>query len=276
MNCLIWLVLDSCRHDSFVRARKPAIDGFLTANGTQVERRWSYASWTAPAHYAFLMGLLPHRSPRGVFASEVYREEFALWSGRLGVDGLDFARFLPHLSLPRVLRELGYRTVGRVSLPVLNESTLLSAHFDDYRLMERHDDFAGMIAEMTFPPGQPIFYFCNLGETHYPYMLTGEDLPRLRGVHGALRDLRQGQANEPPFFDAPLLARLHQQQVRCVEYVDGLFGELLAKCPRGTHIILTADHGELFGEGGYFGHGPVMHEKVFEVPFFEGKTAARL
>ena len=28
--------------------------------------------------------------------------------------------------------------------------------------------------------------------------------------------------------------------------------------------------GELFGEGGYFGHGPIMHEKCFEVPFVEG------
>jgi hypothetical protein len=26
----------------------------------------------------------------------------------------------------------------------------------------------------------------------------------------------------------------------------------------------------LFGEDGYFGHGPVMHEKCFEVPFLEG------
>ena len=33
----------------------------------------------------------------------------------------------------------------------------------------------------------------------------------------------------------------------------------------------TADHGELFGEAGYFGHGPIMHEKCFEVPFLEGK-----
>jgi glucan phosphoethanolaminetransferase (alkaline phosphatase superfamily) len=31
-----------------------------------------------------------------------------------------------------------------------------------------------------------------------------------------------------------------------------------------------ADHGEAFGEGGYFGHGPVMHEAAFAVPFLEG------
>ena len=35
-------------------------------------------------------------------------------------------------------------------------------------------------------------------------------------------------------------------------------------------MIVTADHGELFGEEGYFGHGPIQHDKVFEVPYLEG------
>ena len=45
---------------------------------------------------------------------------------------------------------------------------------------------------------------------------------------------------------------------------------MFAKCPANTYFIVTADHGELFGEDNYFGHGPVMHRKVFEVPFVEG------
>ncbi len=57
-----------------------------------------------------------------------------------------------------------------------------------------------------------------------------------------------------------------------VEHVDGLIGELFDIAPRNTHFIITADHGELFGEGGYFGHGPIMHEKCFEVPFLEGRV----
>ncbi len=274
MNSLVWIILDSCRYDTFARARRPNFDAFAAANHTQLERRWSYASWTAPAHYAFLMGLVPHTSPAGVFAAEVYRQEYVKWSERLGVPDLDFARFLPHLSLPRLLRERGYRTVGRVSLPVLNEATLLADHFEDYRLMDDHNDFAGMIAGLAFRGDRPMFYFLNLGETHYPYMLTEAALPRLPGLHGVLRGLARGetQGGPGPFFDPELMARLHEQQVRCVEHVDGLFGQLREKCPRGTHIIITADHGELFGEGGFFGHGPVMHEKVFEVPFLEGKV----
>ena len=41
--------------------------------------------------------------------------------------------------------------------------------------------------------------------------------------------------------------------------------------PRNTYVTITSDHGELFGEDGYFGHGPIQHEKVLEVPFLEGK-----
>lgn len=274
MNPLVWLVLDSCRHDSFVAAETPAFDAFAAANGTRVERRWSYASFTAPAHYAFLMGLVPHDSPAGVHAAEVYGRMFAAWSVRLGIAGLDFGRFLPHLSLPRVLRDHGYRTVARVSLPVLNEATHLAADFDDYRLMERHDDFAGMVRDIDFTPGpgrRSTFHFLNLGETHYPYGAADASLPRLSGVHGTLAGLAVGAAPAPAAFDAVTLAACRTRQVRCVERVDALFGQLVERCPRGSHVIITSDHGELFGEDGYFGHGPIMHEKVFEVPFLEGR-----
>jgi len=279
MNSLIWIILDSCRYDSFAAAAKPSVDRFARYNNTRVERRYTYASWTAPSHCAFLMGLVPHNSPPGVFASEVYKQDFSQWAHRLGVAGMDFAMFLPHLSLPKVLGEMGYRTIGRVSLPVINETTILSAHFDDYRMMDDHNDFKGMVAEMKFTHHQPCFYFLNLGETHYPYMLKDPTLPRLSGVHGAVRWLNREATTRDtitpqtiPFFDMPTMARLKQQQVRCVEYFDALLGELFRKCPRETYIIITADHGELFGEDNYFGHGPVIHEKVLEVPFVEGRV----
>jgi hypothetical protein len=249
------------------------MDRFATANNTSMERRYSYASWTAPSHYAFLMGLVPHTSPPGVFASEVYKNDYLKWTDRLGGGEFDFAKFVPHLSLPRLLRDMGYWTVGRVSLPVLNEMTAVSLHFHDYRLMDDHNDFKGMIDGMSFKGDRPYFYFFNLGETHYPYMLSDPTLPRVSGVHGVAKSLgAPGRPDRPAaFFGDATMARLRDQQVRCVEYVDALLPGLFAKCPPGTHLILTADHGELFGEDGYFGHGPVMHPKVFEVPFVEGK-----
>lgn len=270
-NHLVFVIMDSCRYDSFVRARTPNISAL-----GPLQRRWAYASWTAPSHYAFLMGLMPHSSPEFVYASEVYKKEFLEWVGRLDVPDLSFATFLPEISLPKVLSGLGYRCTARVSMPVLNPFTLLNRHFHDYRLMENHNDFAGMVAEIGFPGDQPQFYFLNLGETHYPYMLSGEAMPHISGVHGVFKDLARGgdaggKIAEAAFFDAAEMARLHAQQVTCVEHIDALMGELFQKSPPNTHFIVTADHGELFGEGGYFGHGPIMHEKCFEVPFIEGR-----
>jgi arylsulfatase A-like enzyme len=63
--------------------------------------------------------------------------------------------------------------------------------------------------------------------------------------------------------------------VETVRYLDGVFGRLFEMVPPNTYITVTSDHGELFGEDGYFGHGPIFHEKVFEVPFLEGMVPKR-
>jgi len=270
---LVFMVLDSCRYDSFVKAHKPHFDGFGPP-----EQRWSYASWTAPSHYSYLMGLVPHRSPQGVYASEVYKQDFSAWMDRLAIPDLGFQSFIPQLSLPKLLKDNGYRCIGRVSMPVLNGFTLISKFFDDYKLMSNHNDFSGIVDEIEFVPDRPTFYFLNVGETHYPYMLKGADLPYISGVHGAAKALARGEdsggrvanGNGGGFFDADKLKFLHATQIRCVEYLDEIFGRLVEKAPPDTYFMIMADHGEAFGEGGYFGHGPVMHEVAFAVPFVEG------
>jgi len=271
MHNLVYIVMDSCRFDTYEQARTPNLERL-----GRVEKRYSYASWTSPSHYTLLMGLTPHTSPPGVFASEVYKDDFLLWRDRLGVEELNFKAFIPELSLPCQLGKLGYRRVGRVSLPVLNQYTTFSAHFDDYKLMEDHNDFEGMIEEMSFQEDRPTFFFFNLGETHYPYMLGPDEAPILHGVHGVFKDLDRArdQGKSDPtqaFFNLKELERLRRQQVKACEHVDRLLGRLFEKLPPRTHVIVTADHGELFGEDGFFGHGPIFHPKVFEVPFVEGK-----
>jgi arylsulfatase A-like enzyme len=72
-------------------------------------------------------------------------------------------------------------------------------------------------------------------------------------------------------FDRVKLETLRQRQIGAVGYLDTVVEELFDLVPKDTYITVTSDHGELFGEDGYFGHGPVQHEKVMEVPFIEGK-----
>jgi arylsulfatase A-like enzyme len=179
-----------------------------------------------------------------------------------------------------VLKSLGYRTHAMVSLPVLNPHTILNHGFDTYRLMEKHNDLRAMLAELRFPPDRPSFYLLNVGETHYPYALPDEPAdqwPRISGVHGVFRHLDEqvvgGKllSRRAAVFNPTKMRELRNRQIEAVRYLDGVVEELFDLVPRNTYITITSDHGELFGEDGYFGHGPVTHEKVFEVPFVEGK-----
>jgi len=275
-NNYVLIIFDSCRYDSFTSAR-PSVMRRLG----KVEKRWSYASWTAPSHYNLLMGLMPHVSPRNVFASEYYKKDFFKFNERLGAGGIEFKSFVPRLYLPVLLQKLGYRTHAMVSLPVLNPTTVLNSGFDSYKLMEKHNDMRAMVREMKFREDAPSFYLLNVGETHYPYALPDEppdQWPRISGVHGVFKHLDESivggrlRKTNAKMFDNRKLGALRQRQIDAVKYLDTVVEELLDVVPRNTYVTVTADHGELFGEDGYFGHGPIQHDKVFEVPFVEGKV----
>ncbi|HWB86193.1 MAG TPA: sulfatase-like hydrolase/transferase [Bryobacteraceae bacterium] len=274
-NNYVLIVFDSCRYDSFIQAR-PKVMRRLGA----VERRWAYASWTAPSHFNLLMGLMPHSSPKHVYASEYYKKDFLRFNERLGADGIEFRSFVPRLYLPVLLRNFGYQTHARVSLPVLNPATPLNAGFDSYRLMERHNDMRAMLRELCFSEENPSFYLLNIGETHYPYALPDEppdEWPRISGVHGVFKHLDEHivggklRQTKTKMFNKRQLEVLRHRQIDAVKYLDTVVEELFDLLPRNTYVTITADHGELFGEDGYFGHGPIQHEKVLEVPFVEGK-----
>jgi hypothetical protein len=272
---LVVVVLDSLRFDAWQAAPPRSVTGELGP----AERRWSYASWTAPSHYNLLMGLLPHTSPPRVYASEYYKQDFLRYSERLGVPDIEFKKLLPSIFLPTYLRNsLGYATHARMSMPVLNRFTPINRDFDSYELMPTHNDMAAMLDHITFDPERPSFWLLNVGETHYPYAWPGvdtSDLPHVSGVHGVFKRLDEIQAGgdeAAEFFDERRLQELRERQVAALEYLDSVLARLIEKVPDNTWLIVTSDHGELFGEDGYFGHGPIAHDKVLEVPFVEGRV----
>jgi len=273
-NHLVFITFDSCRFDTFFAAKTPNIDRL-----SETDQRFSFASWTVPAHTVYLMGISPHKSPKQVYASEVYRQDFVKWSERLNIPDISFKAFVPQLSLPAFLKKHGYRTHARVSMPVLNQTTNINNHFDSYQLMDSHNDFNAIIESLDFSSDSPSFHILNIGETHYPYTLTGESgdhLPRIHGVHGVFKHLDDsilsGKASktEEYIFNEESLRELKAKQQSNVEFLDRLFEKLYQKCPPNTYYIVTADHGECFGEEGYFGHGPIFHQKAFEVFYVEG------
>lgn len=281
-NNYIVITLDSCRYDSFMAAPH---DNIAKISGGKVESRWSYASWTGPSHYNLLMGLLPHISPQNEFASEYYKEDFLNYNRRFGTEGMEFGKLVPSLWMPEFLRaELGYTTHARVSLPVLNSKTNISRSFDTFKLMDKHNDMLAILDTLEFSEDRPSFYMLNVGETHYPFATPDEDpseWPRISGIHGVFKHLDSQTVggklikddDAPKFFDQDKLDKLRARQINTVRYLnDEVFPKLYDIVPKNTFITVTADHGELFGESGYFGHGPIMHEKVFEVPFLEAQV----
>lgn len=278
-NNFVIVILDSCRFDTFMKAEPKTI-----LKLGKPEKRYSYASWTAPSHYNLLTGLMPHTTPPNVYASDYYKEDFYNYNRRLGAKGIEFGKMVPGLWLPGFLRNtLGYATHARVSLPVLNPKTGVNRDFDSFQLMEKHNDMRAMLPTIPWSADRPSFVLLNVGETHYPYAKPDEDSsmwPRISGVNGVFKKLEgqidtQGnlihESEVTQFFDQQKLEQLRERQVETVRYLDGVFAELFDLVPKNTHVVVTSDHGELFGEAGYFGHGPIMHEKCFEVPFLEGK-----
>jgi hypothetical protein len=278
-NNFIVITLDSCRYDSFMAAAPKIIPKL---SGGKIEKRYTYASWTAPSHYNLLTGLLPHSTPPNVYASEYYKEDFFNFNARLGAKGIEFGKMVPALWFPGLLRNtLGYRTHARVSLPVLNPKTGVNRDFDTFVLMDKHNDMGAMLPTLQFGTDRPSFYLLNVGETHYPYAKPDEDSsmwPRISGINGVFKKLGESVdasgnliKDETAFFDHDKMDQLRARQIDTVRFLDSVFEKLYDLVPKNTYIVVTADHGELFGELGYFGHGPIMHDKCFEVPYLEGK-----
>jgi hypothetical protein len=278
---VLLITLDSLRYDSWIAAA-PKNLGRLG----QVEKRYSYATWTPPSHYNMLMGLFPHPIPSDVTKADYVKKEFKQHSERFQLDVKEFQRkHIPSMFLPTFLRSVGYHTRAIVSMPVLNAFTAINRDWESYEQMSRHNDMSGMIDKLQFDAERPTFYMLNVGETHYPYTVPDFDSsqwPRVSGLHGAVKNLD----DKPGVFDPDPKARreltldrlltleemyeARDRQIEACAYVDTLFARLFEVVPSGTYVVVTADHGDLFGEDGMFGHGSVVHQKVLEVPFVEG------
>ena len=92
-----------------------------------------------------------------------------------------------------------------------------------------------------------------------------------------------------PYYDGKTAHRLDphnpkknfENQVRSIEHLDRCFPRIIKSFKRPTDIIITSDHGDLFGpiESGY-GHDSRMlslkfHPKLFEVPLIRGQIGER-
>ncbi len=274
---LVLVVIDTLRADhlgvyGFPLPTSPHLDRF--AEGAVVfERALAASSSTVPSH-ATLM------------TSRFVREHSVGWvNGTTRLEGA--------VTLAERLRGAGYATGAFVSNFVLRRASGLDAGFEvyddafpaaepnrpDFYERAAPDTTARALAWLAAQGDPPVFLFVHYQDPHGPYLpppewldafapLEADDaspLPRLAG------DDEPGGI--PRYQAIPGLDRLGQYVRRYageIAYFDASFAALLAGVEargRPNAILVTADHGESFGEGGfYLSHGHATTPDQVHVP----------
>jgi arylsulfatase A-like enzyme len=246
-------------------ATSPVLDR-LAAESLVFERAVSTSSWTLPAHASLFTGKLPTAhgarfDPEG---------ELLLGEALPGDEVPPFraSTIAPaEQTLAERLAEAGYATLGVAGGPWLKRVFGLTAGFAAW-------DESGVTSWQGAPGPhvtdaaltllaeageRPFFLFVNYFDPHSPY--RPPLLDRLRVLGNPFAELRGGLAR----------ALQHNAYDGEIRRMDRELGRLLdALRVRGRYrdslIVVTADHGELFGEGGRFGHGNHLSEAELHVP----------
>jgi arylsulfatase A-like enzyme len=173
------------------------------------------------------------------------------------------------VTLAEVLKETGYTTAAVVGGPWLKRIFGLNKGFDyynDYQISTVNGRLAGQVTTSALNWLERIrekkfFLFLNYFDPHGPYRppegFAFRFLPKDTNFVGRKPTLKENNA----LYDAEIL------------YMDHYIGWLLQKLKvdnlyNNTLIIVTSDHGELFGEHGKFGHGHYLYQEELHVPLF--------
>jgi arylsulfatase A-like enzyme len=147
-----------------------------------------------------------------------------------------------------------------------------TAQFD--RLYSRGDDvnsefFRAMRREGTHAP---VFAFLNYMDAHYPYDPPEPYDRRFSGKINGMTSTAMGELRESPNSGDLARYRTHavSQYDGGIAYVDAQIGEVLQWLKDGrmydnTLIVIASDHGEAFGEKGYFEHGNSVYQNLLHV-----------
>jgi hypothetical protein len=270
---LLYLLLDCVRYDSYCLAHTPSFDKI----GQPIARQ-ALGGATDQVVYSLLTGRLP--GPEIVNIPE------------LGIGGQtigELNRKHPgktsewnHL-LSDILQDHEYDIMMYAAAPPLCRWALLRELMMVYECDWCEDQCEAFQRQMK---GQAWFCVMNWFEAHQPYRNKagqGPDLDEYQDFWAKRKTLRKAwqgapyepinRQAEPGELDAETAAylrELHRWQVKQVEHMDSVFGEmLLPKLPEGTRIWIMADHGQCFGEFGHHGHDFNL-PPIMTIPFVRG------
>jgi arylsulfatase A-like enzyme len=288
---IVFIVLDTVRADhlssyGYSRPTTPNLDR-LARQGVLFENAIAPTSWTLASHASMFTGLLPHQhgadwwiplppGPRTlaqVLRSRSYDTagfvaNFDYCQKGWGI-GRGFEAYDDDSQSLR--RNLAGTLVGTA---LIQPAYQYFCRFDYLERQDAREMNQEVFRWLQSRPRRPYFLFVNYFDTHVPY-LTQPPYDHRFGkisnqlVHKLFDDL---QGPDPPTGLTPAdRAALITGYDNCLAFLDAQVGRLmdtLRNSPEGknTIIIITSDHGEEFGEQGYYSHGHNLYREVLHVP----------
>jgi hypothetical protein len=251
------ITYDSCRLDVLQAARTPVLDSYAQIVAAQTPANFTYA-----AHQAFFVGMLPNAIEPLPYYNRFVNQLFALGSvGEIQVvDKACAHRISSDVNLVAGLAAAGYQTVGAGAMNWFRQ-TALTQWFEKFSYTGTDAEAQIDYLRREIDPSRPFFGFVNFGETHDPFDFKGKPDRCPVEVQSRLIEWPPVQNGVPVGRDSAAWSH----QVRSAEFLDALLPGLFAGLPGDTTVILCGDHGEAFGEDGYWGHG-VNHPTVLTVP----------
>ncbi len=271
---VLFITLDSCRWDTYQKAKTPNLDKIGIAQGAQTP-----ASYTYPAHHSFFIGHLPSTGKDEDFNS---RRGAYLWRlNRATKNNIKAGVRLGGGSILEGYRKKGYKIKGFGGTSFFaRESSALRMYFKRNEFI-----YCGPFKncyERTSTKSIPLFNlsnivsFCESSEnwfvfinepaTHMPYNIERMNSDE-KNVLKSMEPYFGGYRKSPSHLNYKLGKLLHNVQVRTLEIIDNQIGRLLDQISgdKPILIVVCGDHGELFGEKGKWGH--LQNEKeVLTVP----------
>ena len=299
---VLWITLDSVRYDhtsmsGYRRETTPRLSA-LAETGRSFRNCFAQSNWTLGSSGALLTGTYPTYNTLGITGSTLPDEittvperfqaagyQTACLSRNSYVSeatGLDrgFDRF-SWIASSTLLETVGLKTLGKYALNLRTHSagftTDTAKHASPYLLNSVARRWLDEMADSE----DPFFCYLHYNEPHSPYYPPGmtddeyvDDIDAtVQDATDAAMDLHENLyahiANGGDLTDRELemIQAMYDAEIR---YTDEMVGRLLdfvrSLDLAETIIVVTADHGELFGEQRLLEHKLVLDDAVTNVP----------
>ena len=268
---IVLVTIDTWRADAL--AKMPATSAFA-ARGLCFDQAYAATSTTQPSHASLLTGLHPWQ--HGVTRNgDVLAEVHETVAERLQAQGFSTAAVVASFPLGR---RFGFAQGFDPFRDELFTPYAQRWEGEDveggrfYTLGETITDEA--LALLASMPGERQFLWVHYFDPHDPY---GDAVAAaLAGGSGAedvlpIAALLQAAASGPEDEARALVERARGLYERDLGALDRALARLFARLDADaarfeTHVIVTADHGESFGEQGCLGHGKRLVPEQLRVP----------